>query len=434
LGSFGGNPVLSATTLGGWIHQYQLQGTVIAIGNVSPSVKIYWTILAFPDDPGPDLLIGGIGPEIGLPLVDLSLAASTPLRYPSEREDIRGLLGGLTRKRRAALLAGSPGWDAPTGQGNKVFRTKNLGDLQATLNDADTIFQTLHSMTSDDVLRGLFSGFLITEKKMLLDLLGAATRGVTRESLHRLFPGPPIKSGALFCDAQFSFSARLSEGVVLGGSIISADPDEIGPNLDPQKFIFTTGERMVPTGLTAGRGAEDYALIYYSGHGSADGQLQIGRHSAVSPDEIFELSVARSLPCVLILDMCYAFKFGERYVGLAREAGWPALVLCANSGDCGTELSWEHQELGWLRRGRWPASIVATDFAKGRGVYTAALTLALRLIGDLDRETGGTIRVSVREFNDVLVRKICARIAERWGLPLQVPMICSHVPGAREVP
>jgi hypothetical protein len=99
------------------------------------------------------------------------------------------------------------------------------------------------------------------------------------------------------------------------------------------------------------------------------------------------------------------------------------MVMCANDERTSGGLSFESKALGALRRPYWRFNILNPNWSKGRGVYTTALTLAIHQLRECEATTGANANVSVKEFNDYLLRSICEGLASKYGMPLLKPTI-----------
>jgi hypothetical protein len=126
-----------------------------------------------------------------------------------------------------------------------------------------------------------------------------------------------------------------------------------------------------------------YCLIYYAGHGTPDGNLFLSEKNIVSPQEIFNISKESKLPFLIILDMCYAGKFGEEYLKLIRENEGEGIILCSSGVN---QESYEH---GLMRKVSFKSNPIVVqgmftpNFSLGQGIFSAAFIVALQELRNL---------------------------------------------------
>lgn len=339
---------------------------------------------------------------------DRTLSATAEL---SPQDDIRHLLAGISRNRRGLFLAGSPGWGSPSKQLHEptIATNKNDASLAATLNDANSFFHVFHSLTADDYLSGLVAGFLIREKQSLHKMLemlpfDSDARGDT-DTLSRLIP----ERGLITFDTKL-FGSVDNQGrtTIIGGPGIG--------------FGETVGERM-HNASTCGDRVGQFAIIYYSGHGSTEGNLQIEKSLAITPDEFCEISHRTGVPYLIILDMCHSSRFGQRYVDLLSKHQWPGIVMCANNETTSKGLSFESTRMGIIRRPFWTFNILSPDWSKGRGIYSTAFTLAIEQLREYETMNETHANISLQDFNDAMLRPICEGFASQFDMPLLRPTV-----------
>ena len=371
------------------------------------------TVISFPEE-SPRTIIpldGQAGSHLGNLKNVVAPRAPAVTKQLGPHDEIRLLLAGASRHRRGLFLAGSPGWNSSTNSEYRphVAQSKNDASLGATLNDANTVFQLFHSLTADDHLTGLVAGFLIREKRPLQRMLqmlpfDPSAHGST-DVLSPLIPEHGL----------ITFDTKLFGSVVNKGRVTIIGGGGIG-------FGETVGERLHNSTECENR-VGDFAVIYYSGHGSSEGNMQIEKDLAISPEELCDLSQLAGVPYLLILDMCYASRFGKRYRDLLKERKWHGMVMCANDEGTSGGLSFESTTLGTVRRPYWRFNVLDSDWSQGRGVYTTALTLAVHQLRECENITGSKANLSVREFNDYMLRSICEGLASKFGVPLLKPTV-----------
>lgn len=341
----------------------------------------------------------------------VSTHASPATAELSPRDEVRHLLAGISRNRRGLFLAGSPGWSAPSKQMRlrAAATNKNDASLAATLNDANSFFHVFHSLTADDHLTGLVAGFLIREKQSLRKMLemlpfDADAHGNT-DTLSPLIP----ERGLITFDTKLRGSVdNQGRATIIGGPGIG--------------FGETVGERMHNTSHCGDRTGQ-FAIIYYSGHGSAEGNLQIENTLAITPDEVCEISHRTGVPYLLILDMCHSSRFGQRYVDVLSKRQWPGIVMCANDHTTSKGLSFESTRMGFIRRPFWTFDILSPDWSKGRGIYSTAFTLAIEQLREHETMNDTNANITLQDFNDAMLRPICEGFASQFDMPLLRPTV-----------
>lgn len=328
----------------------------------------------------------------------------------SLQDEIRHLLPGISRHRQGLFLAGSPGWNSVSNSrnGSQLTHSKNDASLSATLNDANAMFHLFHSLTEEDFLSGLVAGFLIQEKAKLLSML-------------QMLPVAPHSVGFSKIKPEhglITFDTKLCGSVTNKGSAVFTGEGGIG-------FGETIGER-----LHNGSGCADklgqFAVIYYSGHGSKEGNMQIEKQLAIEPEELFEISMATGIPYLIILDMCFSSHFAHRYCNLLRKSNWAGIVMCANDSYTSGGLSFESKIMGSIRRPYWSFNILPSNWSQGRGLYTTAFTLAIQQLREYENISGLNVNLSIEDFNRFMLRSICEKLATQYRVPLLKPTVFSH--------
>jgi hypothetical protein len=373
------------------------------------------TIITFPESSPPSIfpLDGQAGSHLARLKNIVTSRAPSVSKQLSPQDEIRHLLAGNYRHRRGLFLAGSPGWNSASDNLNRseLAQNKNNASLAATLNDANAMFHLFHSLTNNDHLTGLVAGFLIREKVALHTLLHMLPFDADRHgNANVLSPLIPEHGLITFDTKLFGSFDNKGRTIIIGGAGIG--------------FGETIGERMHNSSTCEER-LGHFAVIYYSGHGSSEGNMQIEEHLAITPEEVCDLSRATGVPYLIILDMCFASRFGSRYRDLLRKQNWSGIVMCANDTNTSGGLSFESKIMGSIRRPYWRMNILDTDWSKGRGIYTTAFTLAIQQLREHENATESHANLSIEDFNEYMLRPICEGLNVRHGLPLLRPTIFS---------
>lgn len=389
--------------------------------------------------------------------------------------DIRQALAGYSGKRLGVLLAGSQGWDNPSQIRARSFRLKNEGLLPATINDCNSMFQYIHALSQTNYLHGAVLAGLVRKKEALLDLMAFLRNRDFRTAERHLLdqknvegtlyidsevPGHVIKGGILYNYRQIKRSDGSSphiSGVMKGvqldatidincerlvGEITGWVPNDVPKGYIPgnraKKFdVPYLVELDIP--FVDGTFDSDYAVLYYSGHGTPQGQMTIERESSLTPQELANACQKSNLSLLLILDMCYAGRFADEFITHMKRYGLKSVVMC--SVDCSSqqqesfECEASNDMLGFL----WPIDIQRSDISYGRGVYTTALGFGLLCIRELEMQQGGYFQsfkfgafsglqgkpvvVSIQDFNDRILAPVCNIMSTSFGLPLQKPVV-----------
>lgn len=406
--------------------RFQLSGLSFVFSDIDTQGQLFWTLLNFPKERPSPLIIAGFGSAFTVDLRKIRSSNPTTSRFINSDDDIRQMLAGFSHQRRGIISAGSPGWESKRvlfGQKSQTIRSKNEGLLQATLNDTNSMFHLMHSLTSDDTLAGIVTGFLIRKKKSLINFLSLAASKPSAEKVKSLLDDPDWENGFISVDARISWPIGFQ-----GGKVVIAPGSRILGSGGENELI--NGERLMYSQMPKIYDTENvpFIFIYYSGHGSSKGEIQIEEKDAVSAEELFEKSYKDRIPYLIVLDMCYSWKFGHAYKSLLERYNWNGIIMCANDESHSQSLSFESEQLCWVRRIHWPLNIVRSDWPKGRGVYTTAFVLGMLYLRYLDVMEGKYISVSISDFNDFVLRSICKHLSEESKLPFQNPVVYSHTP------
>jgi hypothetical protein len=363
----------------------------------------------------------------------------------TEQLDIRQVLGSFGIYRIGLVIAGSPGWDKSSTAAPTDTRTRNQSDLVATWNDCNVILQQLLALSPDGRLYGTTclgtvqsrSGFWGLLRYVVLDkrqrqhdmsnLKERARR--TGTSVFDLMSGDEFlslgKRGKL--SGILGTDMLLSDGIISdvglseiapGGAIAGLE----GPTTPLwDRMLPIEGERFL-----SHKNIEDvdrYAVIYYSGHGSSAGDMQIEKSESIGPEELAEFSKAHCIILVVILDMCSGFQFARRFGVRLGAIDWKGVVFSANDRDTNGGLAFESRAMTRVRRYDWPVEINRPDWKLGRGIYTTAFAHGLLLIKEAELRTGIPHTVSLRYFNDEILRSACRMYARDHGVPLVRPTL-----------
>lgn len=124
----------------------------------------------------------------------------------------------------------------------------------------------------------------------------------------------------------------------------------------------------------------DYCFVYYSGHGNSEGGIALSNGNVTSPEEVFNVSLKLNLPFFIVLDMCFAGRFGEKYQRLVREHNWKGIVLCSSRPN---ESSFEHGLMREIRFNNGPiivSGVMTPNLLLGQGIFSAAFIVALNQV------------------------------------------------------
>lgn len=363
----------------------------------------------------------------------------------SESLEIRQLLGSWGCVRRGVLLAGSPGWD---GTSTDVVRSKNRGHLVATWNDCNDIVQALLASSPDNTLHGSVclgtiqtrDGFFGMLKYMTVDThqrirdhnnMKKKAQELNRDffeylseedEFHALAKKHKIRgyigTDAFLCSAHFDgdgLAETLPEGGVGSTQPYVTQMCRIVP-LEFQRLICQEPFEDI----------DSYILVFYSGHGSRDGNMQIEMNEAIEPEELADVSFEMDIPLFVVLDMCYSALFAERFVAQLDAIGWKGMVLTANDKETSAGLSFEAESMAAVRKPSWPVSFNKPDWSKGRGVFTSAFLQSLLYLYETEQSTGSPYTVDVRTFTEEILRVVCAQLNANYGVPLLKPCLFSR--------
>ena len=361
--------------------------------------------------------------QTGIDKVILNSNTQDSMKLGWASGDIRQALGGYNRKRLGVLLAGSP--DCGTTQKNQKqrCRSKNEGYIQSILNDANLMFHLIHALSPNNFLSGAVFAGLIKTKKALLDLLsmlrttdGALVKKYIepqKEVLGTLYvnsmvPGHMIRGGFLY-----NFRER---GNTIGGMMVGA---VYGPSVEIEcERLVGPISTYVPFTFQS-----DYAVLYYSGHGSPKG-IRIEKNEIITPQELATICAKHNIHLFLILDMCYAARFAEGFTSEMREYGSHSVVMCSNDQSNKYE-SYESDECNNLWRFNWPVDILRRDINFGTGAYTTAFSLGLLCLREFEIRRSQPVTISIQDFNDKVLRRICSFMSKSHDIEIQRPVIFS---------
>ena len=172
-------------------------------------------------------------------------------------------------------------------------------------------------------------------------------------------------------------------------------------------------------GLPEQPGDTSFAVIYYAGHGALNGDLQIQEDEAITPKELFNKSKESGIPYCVILDMCYAGRFAERYMALVERAKWGGFVMssCAGEG-----LAFESSGLRNFPLFRWPVEIFDPKWESGAGIYTCVVSLGLTCLRYFELTHKARVYLTIKDFNDSVVKPLCKWVYDTLREDERVPL------------
>ena len=302
-----------------------------------------------------------------------------------------------------------------------------MGLLAATKNDANVLLTILQGLTENQHFPGLTCAGLVRRKDALLSVIGLPMWN--RSSVLGFGQDASLgMEGPVLYDTRLQ-GVIVRKGVVMGGGISVKDGT---PTVESHTVMIGGQVELTPFACTPERlyrpcsrseTATEYGFVYYSGHGAANGDIQVEANGSVSPEEIHALSKEAGLPLIIVLDMCHADRFGTRYRELLESEHWHGLVLCANREGVSNGSAFEDAQMTSVRRPLGTVGILPSDHDAGRGVYTTALSLALMKLYDWDCGLSSPASCTIGDFNDGLLIPICAWLSRRFRVPLQVPTV-----------
>lgn len=363
----------------------------------------------------------------------------------TEKLDIRQLLGSFGCLRQGIVIGGSPGWDISA---VKETVSKNAGNLVATWNDCNVFFQQLLALSPDDRIYGASCSSIVQTRYGFLGLLDYIFRDKWKRKQWHLNRLPDrTQHSQISSDGEdhlindLQVKGKLSgligtDFFLTGGGVSSGGLCEIfsGGGIGKLNAPKTVDrDRLVP--LRPERFAcfdeigqlDNYVLIYYSGHGSISGDIQIERNESITAEELAEFSKERGVIFALFLDMCHSSQFAYRFEKHLSKVGWRGLVFAANDVTTFDGGTFESPIMASIRRLAWPVQINSPNWECGRGLYTSALALALLLLRDAELAAKRPLTIDLRSFNDELLRPITSMFAQNYDLPLIRPTLYSFL-------
>jgi len=327
--------------------------------------------------------------------------------------DIRELLTCRGFQRRGLVIAAAPGWDAPTVPGeyrrDDMALVKNAAPLPAALNDCTSFLQLLQLLTEDNVLRGDSYIGIVRTQRGIMGLLEYFLGGDI--SLEDLLDSARL-SGGIARDAEVGLLPKGDGVYITGGKMRLAGnapaPEDrlIGPPVHVKKEPAAAGD--LPS----------YALLYYSGHGTKEGDIRIEEDQLVTPEDLAKLSIRYGIPLLVVLDMCHGAEFGRRYARAMRGSRGSGIVMCANDGE-----AHESPRLADMRRPQLPIPIAGWSPEAGFGTFTSAFCLGMLQLREAELIEGQHIEVSVEDFNAQIVQPLCEALGASYGVPRQKPLV-----------
>lgn len=318
---------------------------------------------------------------------------------------VRALLASHGYDRRFTIVAGSPGW-TPQGcdsvTNSRSLNRNNSQTLDAPENDCSSFFDLLHGLSPDGRFRGITVAGLITSRKAFLSIIRAAS-GKTAST----------------CGLQKTLNLRDFDGMIikdstLGSNILFENSYAENSHILPSTLTRPDSSKLILHDYEPVRAETPYGLIYYAGHGSLAGELQIQANEAISAEEVFELSQSTNLPFVIIVDMCYGYLFGQKYRQLMRKYNKQGIVLTSNDGSIGHTMAFESQHLASVRRPVQSVS-VRRPLTGARGVYATAWSLSI-LKWHEAKKSALRRDMSIEAFNRHLLFPTCQWLCEKYNL------------------
>lgn len=327
--------------------------------------------------------------------------------------DIREVLGCIGFHRDGLILAGSPGWDAAGDLSTESTINMNSGRLDATINDCNVFIRSLLALTRDDVMRGKnFIGLVRTCAGVIGLLEYFATND---EFLYQSLVKEHSISGYLTKDDAVILGMKIGGGVVSG-------------NILGGFYRFDRNSRLIghPINIDFDKGGVDkpnYSLLFYSGHGSTNGDIQIEVDKYITAEELVDISIRQHTPFFIILDMCYAARFGKRFVKALKQHNWMGIAICANDELTQNGLSFESTKMYGVRYPTLPIEIDQSDPKAGLGIFSSAFCLGLLQIRENELVFGLENHVSIEDFVNCNVKPLCEMFSVSYDLPLIKPTI-----------
>jgi hypothetical protein len=390
-----------------------------------------------------ELLLGGISPDSASPSYLIEK------KRLSLKSDIREILSGCSFNRTGLVLASSPGWDNKTEGVFSLIRSplknktqesdisnKNQGNLETSINDCNAFFQVLLALTKDDRLKG--SAYIGTVRTRLAALRLMEFFATGKEKPIEELQKNKLLSGIVVKDTKIgaidwaprqdkqAYKAILKGGEILGGSY----------EFDPSSRLMDFSNRLV----SSSDKTPSYMLLYYSGHGSSDGNIQIEANQKITPEELADFSISINTPFFIVLDMCHAARFGARYAKYLNKKKWTGIVMCSNDDNTQDGLTFATRRLRSSRH--FPILPVTIEIVnlemdgnnikinhdnlkEGFSIYTTAFCLGLLHIREIERGINQQIDFNVEDFNNKMLRPLCASLSSTFNLPLIKPIVFS---------
>jgi len=324
--------------------------------------------------------------------------------------DIRNILANIGVSRKLTFAAGSPGWGTISmDEQNRASKNRNLGKLDATKNDFNSLFNLFMALTPDNKLPGINCIGLVERKDVFMNLLINSLKYDKTKGI-----GLPASgfNGSILIDTKIDRRMSLTDSIATN-VVFGPDEDTIKYQ-DHERLINTN---LIPSNLAI---QNPYVFISYSGHGNENGEMQIEKDKSITPEEIFKISLDYQTPFVIFLDMCYSHLFGEKYYKKLKQYDWQGIVFTANDGIDGRDLSYEAFDMRLIEPVKELDRILSPEDINSRGVFTAAFCLTFSMIRNQEIHKNVNYDVSIHDFLNLL-RQVCLLFHYSFALPLQKP-------------
>jgi len=398
------------------VRSAQPSGKLYSIGVLCPDGRAYRVFFGLPaTSPTTTIRKDFALTEMGVSVMRAARRRSRGVELGVD-SDIRELLACRRFQRRALVIAAAPGWDAPAIPGDygrhNMALVKNAAPLPAAHNDCTSFLQLLQLLTEDNILRGESFIGIVRTRLGVMGLLDHFLGGDV--DLTNLLDSARL-SGEIARDAEVGLLSQSDSVSITGGKARL-----VGNAPAPEDRLMGAPVH-VPTRLTAAGDPPSYALLYYSGHGTGQGDIRIEEDQALKPEDLAMLSAKHGVPLVVVLDMCNAAQFGYRYATALRDLGGSGIVMCANDGE-----AYASRRLADIRRPQLPIPILGRHPEAGFGTFTSAFCLGLLQLREAELAEGHHIEVSVEDFNARIVRPLCEVFSASYGVPLQRPLVLTE--------
>jgi len=272
--------------------------------------------------------------------------------------DLRSILACKGFERKFTICIGAPSQASGVDESSR-----NSGFLPGVWNDYNAIIGLLGRFHPYGKLPGVTAVGIVQDKGTLIDMMdelpawspdsGAAAPSVAG------FDGTMIHEGALYAPGVYMDRVWVGEGSAIPhGKRIQLKDVIVSPGGDlsaggERAPLWKEEELLIPDGVEFDNadaiGPIPYGLIYYAGHGSPSGNLQINAEELISPNELLAHSKRIGIPLLVIADMCHSHQFGSRFRDAMAKHDFPGVVIAATS-NTGRETAMEAEVLDRIPR------------------------------------------------------------------------------------